>query len=82
MRTASKDCCAGGANRQLLNIIKKTHMADLSIVFENLTPLNQEKLFNLLDNPEDIGLLFSHLSETTFVELVKIVDFDKLVTVF
>jgi len=71
-----------GANRQLLNIIKKTHMADLSIVFENLTPLNQEKLFNLLDNPEDIGLLFSHLSETTFVELVKIVDFDKLVTVF
>ncbi len=71
-----------GANRQLLNIIKKTHMADLSIVFENLTPLNQEKLFNLLENPEDIGLLFSHLPENTFVELVKIVDFDKLVTVF
>ncbi len=71
-----------GASKQLLNIIKKTHMADLSIVFEHLTPLNQEKLFNLLDNPEDIGLLFSHLSENTFVELVKIVDFDKLVTVF
>ncbi len=71
-----------GANKQLLNIIKKTHMADLSIVFENLTPVNQEKLFNLLDNPEDIGLLFSHLSEKTFVEFVKIVDFDKLVTVF
>jgi len=71
-----------GANKQLLNIIKKTHMADLSIVFENLTPLNQEKLFNLLDNPEDIGLLFSHLSEKTFVAVVKIVDFDKLVTVF
>jgi magnesium transporter len=57
-------------------------MADLSIVFENLTPLNQEKLFNLLDNPEDIGLLFSHLPEKTFVEFVKIVNFDKLVTVF
>ncbi|WP_321491947.1 magnesium transporter [uncultured Desulfobacter sp.] len=71
-----------GANRQLLNIIKKTHMADLSIVFENMTPLNREKLFNLLDNPEDIALLFSHLSENTFVEIVKIVDFDKLVTVF
>jgi magnesium transporter len=71
-----------GANKQLLNIIKKTHMADLSIVFENLTPLNQEKLFNLLDNPEDIGLLFSHLPEKTFVEFVKIVNFDKLVTVF
>jgi magnesium transporter len=71
-----------GANKQLLNIIKKTHMADLSIVFENLTPPNQEKLFKLLDNPDDIGLLFSHLSEKTFVEFVKIVDFDKLVTVF
>ena len=71
-----------GANKQLLNIIKKTHMADLSIVFENLTPPNQEKLFNLLDNPDDIGLLFSHLSEKTFVDFVKIVDFDKLVTVF
>ena len=71
-----------GANKQLLNIIKKTHMADLSIVFENLTPVNQEKLFNLVVNPEDIGLLFSHLPEKTFVELVKFVDFDKLVTVF
>nr|WP_319490861.1 magnesium transporter [uncultured Desulfobacter sp.] len=71
-----------GANKQLLNIIKKTHMADLSIIFEHLTPLNQEKLFNLLDNPDDIGLLFSHLSEKTFVEFVKIVNFDKLVTVF
>ncbi|MDD4273866.1 MAG: magnesium transporter [Desulfobacter postgatei] len=71
-----------GANKQLLNIIKKTHMADLSIVFENLTPPNQEKLFKLLDNPDDIGLLFSHLSEKTFVEFVKILDFDKLVTVF
>lgn len=71
-----------GANKQLLNIIKKTHMVDLSIIFEHLTPLNQEKLFNLLDNPEDIGLLFSHLPEKTFVEFVKIVNFDKLVTVF
>ena len=71
-----------GANKQLLNIIKKTHMADLSIVFENLSLPNQEKLFNLLDNPEDIGLLFSHLPEKTFVAFVKIVDFDKLVTVF
>nr|WP_321400980.1 magnesium transporter [uncultured Desulfobacter sp.] len=71
-----------GANKQLLNIIKKTHMADLSIVLENLTPLNQEKLINLLDNPEDIGLLFSHLPETTFVTLVKFIDFNKLVNVF
>ena len=71
-----------GANKQLLNIIKKTHMADLSIILENLTPLNQEKLINLLENPEDIGLLFSHLPETTFVALVKTVNFDKLVTVF
>nr|WP_319392564.1 magnesium transporter [uncultured Desulfobacter sp.] len=71
-----------GANKQLLNIINKTHMADLSIVLENLPPQNQEKLINLLDKPEDISLLFSHLSEKTFVTLVKFLDFNKLVTVF
>ena len=71
-----------GANKQLINIIKKTHMADLSIIFEQLSPLNREKLFNLIDSPEDIGLIFSNLSESTFVDFVKTVDFNKLVNVF
>ena len=71
-----------GANKQLVNIIKKTHMADLSIVFKDLTPLNQQKLFMLIDDPEQIGILFSKLDNDVFVEFVKNVALDKLVTIF
>lgn len=71
-----------GATKQLLNIIKKTHMADLSIAFKELSLDNREKLFNLMDNPEQIGLLFSTLDETLFLEFVKKVEFNKLVDIF
>ncbi|MBA3013066.1 MAG: magnesium transporter, partial [Desulfobacula sp.] len=48
-----------GATKQLVNIIKKTHMADLSIVFQELSRLNREKFFQVLKDPEEIGILFS-----------------------
>ena len=82
LKVSIKRLLRRGANKQLLNIINKTHMADLSIVFQDLTLLNQQKLFNLLDDPEDIGILFSKLDETAFVEFVKNVNFDKLVDIF
>lgn len=71
-----------GATKPLLNIIKKTHMADLSIAFKELTPGNREKLFSLMDNPEQIGLLFSMLDETLFLEVVKNIEFKRLVDIF
>lgn len=71
-----------GATRQLLNIIRKTHMADLSIAFKELSADNREKLFDLMDDPEQIGLLFSLLDEVLFLEFVKNVEFDKLVDIF
>ena len=51
LKVSIKRLLRRGANKQLVNIIKKTHMADLSIVFKDLTPLNQQKLFMLLDDP-------------------------------
>ena len=71
-----------GATKQLLNIIKKTHMADFSLAFKELSPDNREKLFKLMTDPEQIGLLFSTLDENLFLEFVKNVEFDKLVDIF
>ncbi|MBU1341678.1 MAG: magnesium transporter [Proteobacteria bacterium] len=71
-----------GATKQLANIIKKTHMADLSIAFKELSADNRERLFRLMKDPEQIGLLFSTLDENLFLEFVKSVEFDKLVDIF
>lgn len=71
-----------GAIRQLVNIIKKTHMADLSIAFKDLSADNRQKMFTLMDDPEQIGLLFSMLDENIFLEFVKNIEFNKLVDIF
>jgi magnesium transporter len=71
-----------GATKQLLNIIKKTHMADLSLSFKELSFGNREKLFDLMHDPEQIGDLFSFLEESLFLEFVKNVEFNKLVKIF
>ncbi len=71
-----------GATKQLVNIIKKTHMVDLSTAFKELSADNREKLFKLMDDPEEIGDLFSLLDENLFLEFVKTVEFNKLVDIF
>ncbi|MCM2285832.1 MAG: magnesium transporter [Desulfobacula sp.] len=71
-----------GATKQVTNIIKKTHMADLASAFKELSPDNREKLFKLIKDPEEIGLFFSTLDETLFIEFVKTVEIDKLVEIF
>ena len=57
-------------------------MADLSIVFKELSSLNREKLFQLISDPEQIGILFSKLDESIFLEFVKTVEFEQLVVIF
>ncbi|CCK80386.1 MULTISPECIES: magnesium transporter [Desulfobacula] len=71
-----------GATKQLLNILKKTHMADLSTAFKELSADNRERLFRLMNDPEQIGLLFSMLDENIFLEFVKNVELSKLVDIF
>ena len=82
LTTSLKRLLRRGATRQLVNIIKKTHMADLSLAFKELSRDNQQKLFRLIEDPEQIGLLFSELDESIFLEFVKNVSLERLVDVF
>jgi len=71
-----------GATRQLKNIIAKTHMADLSIVFKELSPDNRSRLFNLLENSEQKGMLLADLEDSIFLECVKEIELEALVEIF
>ena len=82
LTTSLKRLLRRGATRQLVNIIKKTHMADLSLAFKELSRDNQQKLFRLIKDPEQMGLLFSELDESIFLEFVKNVSLERLVDVF
>lgn len=71
-----------GATKSLQNIIKKTHAADLSLVFRDLSSENRIKMFNLMDNPEQKGVLFSELEETVFLEIMEHMAIEEVVDVF
>ncbi len=71
-----------GATKQLMNILDKTHMADLSIIIRELSPDNRIRLFSLIQDPEDVGELFSNLDENLFLDLVKDVELERLVKIF
>ena len=71
-----------GATKQLKNIIKKTHMVDLTGVFRDLSPDNRKKLFDVIDSAEEKGVLFSKLEESTFLEFAKTVEIGELVHIF
>ena len=71
-----------GATKQLKNIIKKTHMVDLTGVFRDLSPDNRKKLFDVIDSAEEKGTLFSKLEESTFLEFAKTVEIGELVHIF
>ena len=71
-----------GATKSLQNIIKKTHAADLSLVFRDLSSGNRIKMFNLMDDPEQKGDLFSELEETVFLEIMEHMAVEEVVDVF
>ena len=53
----------------LRKIVNKTHAADLSLVFRSLSIPNQHKLFEMIEETEQKGILFSELDEDTFLSL-------------
>ncbi|MFO7750951.1 MAG: magnesium transporter [Desulfobacteraceae bacterium] len=71
-----------GATKQLANIIKKTHAADLSLLFRELSPDSRYELFRLIDDPEKKVVLFSELEESIFLEFARELDLKDLVEVF
>ena len=71
-----------GATKYLQNIIKKTHAADLSLVFRQLSPGNRLKLFHLITDIEKKVVLFSELEESIFPEFIRDLELEDLVEVF
>ncbi|MGD9876941.1 magnesium transporter [Desulfococcus sp.] len=65
----------------LRKIVNKTHAADLSDVFPYLTVRQQHKLFELIDDVEKKGILFSELDEATFLAFVEQMNVDDIVPV-
>jgi magnesium transporter len=60
-----------GATTHLGNIVNKTHAADLSVVFRSLSLMQQRKLFDMITDIEQKGILFSELDEDTSLDLIE-----------
>ena len=71
-----------GAVARLKNIVNKSHAADISVVFRSLSHTERLKLFDLLQDSEQKGLLFSELEEDIFLDLVQGMKADDIVRIF
>lgn len=65
----------------LRKIVNKTHAADLSRVFYYLSTQDQLKLFDLIEDIEQKGILFSELDEDIFLDLIEGIDLDEIVNI-
>ena len=70
-----------GATSHLGKIVNKTHAADLSVVFRSLSLSDQRKLFNMISDVEQKGVLFSELEEDTFQELIEDIPIEEIVRI-
>jgi len=70
-----------GATSHLLNIVRKTHGADLSAVFPLLSLSDQHKLFDMIKDIEQKGILFSELEEDIFLSFIEGLDIDEVVEI-
>jgi magnesium transporter len=68
-----------GATTHLGNIVNKTHAADLSVVFRSLSLMQQRKLFDMITDIEQKGILFSELDEDTFFDLIEEMKLEDIV---
>jgi len=59
------------ATSHLQKIVNKTHAADLSVVFRSLSLPQQHKLFDMIEDVEQKGTLFSSLDEDAFLDLIE-----------
>lgn len=70
-----------GATSHLIKIVNKTHAADLSMVFRSLSLSHQRKLFDIIEDTEQKGILFTELDEDAFLDLIEGVELDHLVEI-
>jgi len=69
------------ALQHLRKIVAKTHAADLSRAFDSLSLTEQHKLFNMIEDNEQKGILFSELEEDTLLDFVAVLKIEELVAV-
>ena len=70
-----------GAGSRLRKIVNKTHGADLSILFRDLSLQDQRMLFDMIEDNAQKGVLFSELDEDLFVTLIDGMDPDTVVAI-
>ena len=70
-----------GATSHLGKIVNKTHAADLSVLFRSLSLSEQRKLFNMISDVEQKGVLFSELDEDTLQDLIEGVKIEDIVRI-
>jgi len=70
-----------GATTHLVNIVNKTHAADLSVVFRSLSLSQQRELFGMIADIEQKGILFRELDEDTFSDFIAEMDLEEIVEI-
>jgi len=70
-----------GAISHLRKIVNKSHAADLSVVFRSLSLSEQHKLFEMIKEPEQKGILLSELDEDILLDLIERIELDDIVAI-
>ena len=70
-----------GATSHLVKIVNKTHGADLSVLFRSLSLDQQRKLFDMITDVEQKGILFSELEEDIFKDLIEDMPVEAIVEI-
>ncbi len=70
-----------GATSHLAKIVNKTHGADLSVLFRSLSINQQRKLFDMITDVEQKGILFSELEEDIFQDLIEDMPIEGIVEI-
>jgi magnesium transporter len=70
-----------GATSHLAKIVNKTHGADLSVLFRSLSLAQQRRLFDMITDVEQKGILFSELEEDTFQDLIEDMPIEAIVEI-
>ena len=70
-----------GAISHLAKIVNKAHGADLSVLFRSLSLGQQHKLFDMITDVEQKGILFSELEEDIFQDLIEDMPVEAIVEI-
>ena len=70
-----------GATSHLGKIVNKTHGADLSVLFRSLSLVQQRKLFGMITDVEQKGIMFSELEEDIFQDLIEDMPIEAIVEI-